>query len=67
MIPNNVPIVFSIVLLMGVQVNFFFNSVFDKSANRVMTVEAPVSRGFAVYDAKGKVVNFSKASNHHSL
>lgn len=34
MIPNNVPIVFSIVLLMGVQVNFFFNSVFDKSAKK---------------------------------
>lgn len=34
MIQNNVPIVFSIVLLMGVQVNFFFNSVFDKSAKK---------------------------------
>ncbi|MBN3525075.1 serine hydrolase domain-containing protein [Paenibacillus apiarius] len=38
----------------------------EKSANRVMTVEAPVSGGFAVYDAKGKVVNFSKASHNHS-
>lgn len=39
----------------------------EKSANRVMTVEAPVRGGFAVYDAKGKVVNFSKASNNHSV
>ncbi|MDQ0916344.1 hypothetical protein QFZ78_002604 [Paenibacillus sp. V4I5] len=38
-----------------------------KSANRVMNVEAPVSGGFAVYDAKGMVVNFSKASNNHSV
>ncbi len=34
MIQNNFPIVFSIVLVMGVQVNFFFNSVFDKSAKK---------------------------------
>lgn len=34
MIPNNLLIVFSIVLLMGIQVNFFFNSVFDKSAKK---------------------------------
>ncbi|MEK3911794.1 ATP-binding protein [Paenibacillus sp. FSL H7-0331] len=34
MIPNNFPIVFSIVLVMGVQINFFFNSVFDKSAKK---------------------------------
>ncbi|MDF2647770.1 MAG: beta-lactamase [Paenibacillus sp.] len=38
-----------------------------KSANRVMNVEAPVSGGFAVYDAMGMVVNFSKASNNHSV
>ncbi|HEY2492207.1 MAG TPA: ATP-binding protein [Paenibacillus sp.] len=34
MIQNNFPIVFSIVLVMGVQINFFFNSVFDKSAKK---------------------------------
>ncbi|MGG4445358.1 GHKL domain-containing protein [Brevibacillus porteri] len=34
MIQNNFPIVFCIILLMGVQVNFFFNSVFDKSAKK---------------------------------
>jgi hypothetical protein len=34
MIQNNFLIVFSIVLLMGVQVNFFFNSIFDKSAKK---------------------------------
>ncbi|WP_054026539.1 serine hydrolase domain-containing protein [Bacillus sp. FJAT-28004] len=39
----------------------------EKSANRVMTVEAPVSGGFAVYDAKGMVVNFSKATSNHSV
>ncbi len=39
----------------------------EKSANRVMTVKAPVSGGFAVYDAKGKVVNFSKATSNHSV
>ncbi|MGG4454026.1 GHKL domain-containing protein [Brevibacillus porteri] len=33
MIQNNL-IVFCIILLMGVQVNFFFNSVFDKSAKK---------------------------------
>ncbi|MDQ0889740.1 hypothetical protein QFZ81_004828 [Paenibacillus sp. V4I9] len=38
-----------------------------KSANRVMNVETPVSGGFAVYDAKGMVMNFSKASNNHSV
>lgn len=39
----------------------------EKSANRAMTVEAPSSGGFAVYDGKGNVVNFSKASNNHSV
>ncbi|XOK64500.1 serine hydrolase domain-containing protein [Paenibacillus elgii] len=39
----------------------------EKSANRVMTVETPASGGFAVYDAKGMAVNFSKASNNHSV
>ncbi|OAB32189.1 serine hydrolase, partial [Paenibacillus glacialis] len=39
----------------------------EKAANKVMTVEAPVSGGFAVYDAKGIVVNFSKASHNHSV
>ncbi|UKS29676.1 ATP-binding protein [Paenibacillus sp. HWE-109] len=34
MIQNNFPIVFSIVLVMGVQINFFFNSVFGKSAKK---------------------------------
>ncbi len=34
MIQNNFPIVFSIVLVMGVQINYFFNSVFDKSARK---------------------------------
>ncbi|MEK4349043.1 ATP-binding protein [Paenibacillus sp. FSL P4-0184] len=34
MIQNNFLIVFSIVLVMGVQINFFFNSVFDKSAKK---------------------------------
>ncbi|OAB41892.1 ATP-binding protein [Paenibacillus glacialis] len=34
MIHNDFPIVFSIVLVMGVQINFFFNSVFDKSAKK---------------------------------
>ncbi|KPV57628.1 histidine kinase [Paenibacillus sp. A3] len=31
---NHLPIILSIVLLMGAQVNFFFNSVFDKSAKK---------------------------------
>ncbi|WP_339290226.1 serine hydrolase domain-containing protein [Paenibacillus sp. FSL W8-0187] len=39
----------------------------EKSANRAMTVVAPSSGGFAVYDGKGNVVNFSKASNNHSV
>lgn len=39
----------------------------EKSANRTMTVEAPSSGGFAVYDGKGNVVNFSKVSNNHSV
>lgn len=39
----------------------------EKSANRVMTVEAPSSGGFAVYDVNGNVMNFSKASNNHSV
>ncbi|MCP1311386.1 ATP-binding protein [Paenibacillus tyrfis] len=34
MIQNNFLIVFSIILVMGVQNNFFFNSVFDKSAKK---------------------------------
>ncbi|AJS61202.1 serine hydrolase domain-containing protein [Paenibacillus sp. IHBB 10380] len=38
-----------------------------KSANRVMNVETPVSGGFAVYDANGMVVNFSKATSNHSV
>ncbi|WP_307724165.1 hypothetical protein [Brevibacillus brevis] len=38
-----------------------------KSANRVMNVETPVSGGFAVYDKNGMTVNFSKASNNHSV
>ncbi|MEY9094866.1 serine hydrolase domain-containing protein [Paenibacillus sp. RC84] len=38
-----------------------------KSANRVLTVKAPASGGFAVYDAKGTVVNFSKVSGMHSV
>jgi len=39
----------------------------ENSANRVMNVETPVSGGFAVYDAKGIVVNFSKATSNHSV
>ncbi|MDR0269771.1 serine hydrolase domain-containing protein [Paenibacillus sp.] len=39
----------------------------EKSANRAMTVKVPVSGGFAVYDAKGMLVNFSKASDNHSV
>jgi hypothetical protein len=39
----------------------------EKSANRVMTIEAPSSGGFAVYDGKGNVVNFSKVNNNHSV
>ncbi|MVO98275.1 serine hydrolase domain-containing protein [Paenibacillus lutrae] len=38
-----------------------------KSANRELTVKAPDSAGFAVYDAKGTLVNFSKISNLHSV
>ncbi|MFI8715928.1 serine hydrolase domain-containing protein [Brevibacillus brevis] len=38
-----------------------------KSANRVMNVETPESGGFAVYDKNGMTVNFSKASNKHSV
>ncbi|NOU89025.1 ATP-binding protein, partial [Paenibacillus sp. LMG 31460] len=34
MIQNNFLIVFSIIFVMGVQINFFFNSVFDKSAKK---------------------------------
>lgn len=34
MIQNNFPIVFCIILLMGLQVNFFFNSVLDNSAKK---------------------------------
>ncbi|OAB43508.1 serine hydrolase, partial [Paenibacillus glacialis] len=39
----------------------------EESANRVMNVETPVSGGFAVYDANGMVVNFSKATSNHSV
>ncbi|WGV61551.1 serine hydrolase domain-containing protein [Brevibacillus brevis] len=39
----------------------------EKSANRVMNVETPESGGFAVYDKNGMTVNFSKASNKHSV
>ncbi|MFA4134073.1 MULTISPECIES: serine hydrolase domain-containing protein [unclassified Brevibacillus] len=38
-----------------------------KSANRVMNVATPESGGFAVYDKNGMTVNFSKASNKHSV
>ncbi|OPA72833.1 serine hydrolase [Paenibacillus selenitireducens] len=38
-----------------------------KTANRVMTVKVPGSGGFAVYDANGMVVNFSKVTNNHSV
>nr|WP_232243117.1 serine hydrolase domain-containing protein [Paenibacillus sp. GSMTC-2017] len=38
-----------------------------KLSNRVMSVDAPTSGGFAVYDAKGMVVNFSKATNNYSV
>ncbi|MBY0085619.1 serine hydrolase [Brevibacillus brevis] len=38
-----------------------------KSANRVINVETPESGGFAVYDKNGMTVNFSKASNKHSV
>lgn len=31
-----------------------------------MTVEAPLSGGFTVYDGKGNVMSFSKASNNYS-
>lgn len=34
MIQNNFLIVFSIIFVMGLQINFFFNSVFDKSAKK---------------------------------
>lgn len=34
MIQNNLLVVFTIVLVMGVQLNFFFNSVFGKSAKK---------------------------------
>ncbi|WP_068776861.1 serine hydrolase [Paenibacillus sp. FJAT-26967] len=37
-----------------------------KSANKVINVQAPASGGFAVYDAKGVLVNFSKVSSTHS-
>ncbi|MFE4572552.1 serine hydrolase domain-containing protein [Paenibacillus chitinolyticus] len=37
-----------------------------QSAGRVLTVKAPASGGFAVYDAKGKLVNFSKISKNYS-
>ncbi|GLI07768.1 penicillin-binding protein [Paenibacillus tyrfis] len=39
----------------------------EKSANRVMNVKTPVSGGFVVYDKNGMVVNFSKATNNHSV
>lgn len=31
-----------------------------------MTVEAPLSGGFTVYDGKGNAMSFSKASNNYS-
>ncbi|MGW9125365.1 serine hydrolase domain-containing protein [Paenibacillus chitinolyticus] len=37
-----------------------------QSAGRVLTVKAPASGGFAVYDAKGELVNFSKISKNYS-
>lgn len=37
-----------------------------QSAGRVLTVQAPASGGFAVYDAQGTVVNFSKVSGKDS-
>ncbi|NOU87519.1 serine hydrolase [Paenibacillus sp. LMG 31460] len=39
----------------------------EKSANRVMNVETPLSGGFAVYDKEGLLVNFSKATSNHSV
>ena len=39
----------------------------EKSANRSMTVKVLVNGGFAVYDANGMVVNFSKVTNNHSV
>ncbi|MRN56372.1 serine hydrolase domain-containing protein [Paenibacillus monticola] len=38
-----------------------------KSANKKMTVDIPKSGGFAVYDKQGVIVNFSIASNSHSV
>ncbi|MBV6716681.1 serine hydrolase domain-containing protein [Paenibacillus chitinolyticus] len=38
-----------------------------QSAGRTLTVKAPASGGFAVYDAKGKLVNFSKISKNYSV
>ncbi|WP_405081500.1 serine hydrolase domain-containing protein [Paenibacillus chitinolyticus] len=37
-----------------------------QSAGRTLTVKAPSSGEFAVYDAKGKLVNFSKISKNYS-
>ncbi|MFW5436775.1 serine hydrolase domain-containing protein [Paenibacillus apiarius] len=39
----------------------------EKSANKKMTVDIPLSGGFAVYDETGKVVEFSTVSNNHSV
>lgn len=37
-----------------------------QSAGRTLTVKAPVGGEFAVYDAKGKLVNFSRISKRYS-
>ncbi|MFS0841095.1 serine hydrolase domain-containing protein [Paenibacillus sp. 1P03SA] len=37
------------------------------TANRVMNVQTPAGGGFAVYDKNGIPVNFSKASDNHSV
>ncbi len=39
----------------------------EQSANKRMTVDVPVSGGFAVYDAQGKVVHFSAVSDERSI
>ncbi|MFD0586956.1 serine hydrolase domain-containing protein [Paenibacillus sp. GCM10027627] len=38
-----------------------------KTANKVLTVKSPASGGFAVYDAKGAVVHFSKIGSKNSV
>ncbi|MBT2216841.1 serine hydrolase [Virgibacillus dakarensis] len=39
----------------------------EQSANQKMTVDAPKSGGFAVYDKEGTIVNFSRASDKNSV